>query len=113
VRDERDGVGLPCGTVGGLGAGLASRLGVSGALLGLAALLAVASEGAGHHVAFLLLLGAAFTLWLSDDIPRGPTAIALLVAADVLGLTGDESAFAGFGGTGSRTANRRTSPSSR
>ena len=92
------GVGLPCGTVRGLGAGLASRLGVSGALLGLAALLAVASEGAGHHVAFLLLLGAAFTLWLSDDIPRGPTAIALLVAADVLGLTGDESAFAGFGG---------------
>ena len=70
---------------------------MSGALLGLAALLAVASEGAGHHVALLLLLGAAFTLWLSDDIPRGPTAIALLVAADILGLTGDESAFAGFG----------------
>lgn len=69
------------------------------ALLLVAAGTAISRSGApdAGPLALLALLGAAFVGWLAIPIPYGVTGLLLLVATDVLGLSGGISPYTGFG----------------
>lgn len=49
-----------------------------------------------RHIALVALLGATFLLWFHHEIPRGITALTLLVFTQLLGLNGEVPLFAGF-----------------
>lgn len=61
-----------------------------------AVVLALSAPGVAPHLARLLALVAALSLWIGDVGPKGPVALLLLVFVDLLGLAAGAPLFGGF-----------------